>query len=322
MSSRLMSAWRAPAIALLVSLDVSAQTLDSAFSATPSPQVIDLVARESRGQRAYLTTSTGSWLVRIGRVGPEGLTQLSGPADERVPSAVAWEHVASIERRTTHQTAGRWIGTIGGAVAGYYLITGHHEEPLVQVGKGAAAIGTGFLLGGAIGGRVETAPKVLYTGRVEVASPRQDLPAEPADVGEIDQVRAHADELLRVRGSFGTFVGHVSSITDEGLSGLEPRRGEVQSPPTPPNEIRWSQVSNISRRVGHGTHGAVVGATLVGLGGAAIGAAMASPGLFGGGGNVGAGAAAGAAAGVVVGGLVGAMIGSSIHGWHAIYPDR
>jgi hypothetical protein len=286
------------ATALLFTLTGTAQPRDS--SGTPTAETIGFLSRESRGQRMFLTTTSGRSLVRIGRVNPEGLAEISGA--KTVPSTVTWDQVTRLERRTSHKTFGRWLG----AGAGGVLLSGTG----LGVGAIAASALTGYWLGGRVGDWWPTGSEVLYTGGRPESRARARGPVAQAEPEGIERVRDHAGDLLRVRGEFGEFVGHVGSITSEGLSELAPRRGM----PSPPATIGWSEVNGISRRGGNAGVGALTGVLVVAIPGTVVGAAVGSMSN-----EAGSGAAAGAAAGTVAGALVGAVVGSLIPSWHPIY---
>jgi hypothetical protein len=90
------------------------------FEAPPQRKIHQL-DHERAGQAWYVSTSGERYLVRVGRVGPEGLGDLSAAGRAAVPSAIGWNEIARIERRAPPRIPGSIVGAaVGAAALGYF----------------------------------------------------------------------------------------------------------------------------------------------------------------------------------------------------------
>src|SRR6185436_10545874 len=124
--------------------------------------------------------------------------------------------------------------------------------------------------------------------------------------------------LLRLRGDFGTFVGHVQAITPEGLSGLAPDAARDAALPLPVQPIAWSNVHTIERFGPATSRGAWSGALVFGAIGATLAGAI-SAGLGNDSEDVAGAVAVGGVGLGAVGALLGGMGGSQVQSWHVVY---
>ena len=306
----------------------------AAFSApsfeTPPPRKIEQLERERIGQPWYVSTAAERYLARVRRVGMDGLAELSPAGHAPVPPAIGWGEIERIERRGSRRLQGGIAGAAIGAVALGFAGAAIGEAASTDYRSyndhGAwAGIGSGLVLGaltGAVMGNRHERVRTLYVGAPAAGDGSRGASQPPESA--VERARAHAGKLFRVRGSFGTFVGRVGTITPEGLSGLEPDHDLDSRLPLPAEPIGWSQISSIERRGSHVGRGAVIGALIVGGLTATLAGAVASSGLglstSGGSDEDILGAAAvGGVLGSGVGALVGAAVGAKFPGWHRIY---
>ena len=305
----------------------------AAFSApsfeTPPPRKIEQLERERIGQPWYVSTSAERYLARVGRVSPEGLAGLSAAGRASVPPVIGWNEVARIERRDSRRVrdgiAGAAIGAVALGFAGAAIGEAASTDYRSYNDHGAwAGIGSGLVLGaltGAVMGNRHERVRTLYVGAPAAGDGSRGASQPPESA--VERARAHAGKLFRLRGSFGTFVGRVGTITPEGLSGLEPDHDLDSRLPLPAEPIGWSQISSIERRGSHAGRGAVIGALLVGGLSALLAGAVAASGVALSSGGSDEDIAGAAAVGAVLGGgggaLLGAAVGLKFPGWHRVY---
>lgn len=136
--------------------------------------------------------------------------------------------------------------------------------------------------------------------------------------------RMSPTRMLKVEGSFGTFVGHAGAVGPAGLSDL--RSSRRHSSETPPALLTWDRISTVQVRGSMRTRGAFGGAVLLGgaLGGVACGTVFIADHI---GANVSASdylgwTGAGIAVGGVVGAFFGAAVGAALPTWRTVYQRR
>ena len=301
---------------------------ESPFTTPPQRKIEEL--HHARGGEWYVTSDGQRHLVRVGSVGPTGLADLTRAGRDAVPPAMGWEGIARIESRSTRRVVGGITGAAIGAVALGFAGAAIGEAASTNTStfndQGAfLGIVTGVAVGGwagsAIGGRHERV-QTLYVG-TSTAGAGSGPPAIQPPASGLEQTQTYQDRLLRVRGSFGSFVGRAKTVAPEGLSGLEPDPARDSGLPLPQEPIAWSQISSVERLGTHAGRGAVIGALVMGGLTAMLAAAASQGGVGPNSGGSERDAAAAAAVGAVVGGgvgaLLGAVIGSSINAWHPVY---
>ena len=287
----------------------------------PAPRLIEHLRSYSHRTQWYVSTANRRYLLRIDRIGPAGLAGLSSPRSGPVPTSLGWNEIARIDLRTSHRTAGSMLGGLMGTVAGGFLggTIGNAIDPMVERDRGTA-LGTwaGGIAGAWFGGRI--GDRRAHEEPLYIATPDAGwLGDDIATSAGIDKVRAHRRQLLRVRGSFGQFVGRVGSVSDEGLAELRADAADGRLP-TPVEPIGWDQITGVEQRGLAMKRGAVIGA----VSGAAYGAFVMA--MIVGltpkrdrHGSLTTAVALGGVAGAMPGAALGALAGSLFRQWHPIY---
>ena len=177
----------------------------------------------------------------------------------------------------------------------------------------------------------DTAATTTPAGALPVTAPPADSPAAvtpratppPATTSPaIARAcrRISTQNLLRIRGDFGTFHGYASSIGPEGLGGLriETRYPSVQ----PPGSLSWDRIDRLEMRGSNAGRGALRGAIGVGVAtgflGIPLGAVVSDQSDT----SMWEVAFVCAGVGAGVGLLLGAAIGASSSSWHPVYQRR
>jgi hypothetical protein len=126
--------------------------------------------------------------------------------------------------------------------------------------------------------------------------------------------------VLRVRGAFGEFTGHVAKIDLNGLEGFHPD-SRFHDGGAPVEPLTWSQVTSIERYGTQSRRYAGIGAVVVGV---SVGVLTAAAGvLYGNNTHEAAGLfLLGASYGALLGAGAGALVGMNFHQWHPEYPKR
>lgn len=130
--------------------------------------------------------------------------------------------------------------------------------------------------------------------------------------------RLHSNDLIRMRGDFGFFQGHASTITPAGFAGLRADPSEQYRVTAPEGVLTWDRIDYVDKRGGSAGRGAAIGAVSLGLISATAAASLFA--AFDGTTNDALGAAvAVGVTGALVGGLLGALIGAGVPAWHNVY---
>ena len=129
----------------------------------------------------------------------------------------------------------------------------------------------------------------------------------------------HGADVLKLRGEFGLYVGHVRSITPAGLAGFEDVPYLRTGLPKPEEPLSWDRITSVERRGNEATKGAVIGAAVLLIPGIVAGGfgpafenELDSPEVI-------SGAVAGGLTGLLFGAAIGGAIGLAIPAWQAVY---
>ena len=202
MTLRRMSWSCALATALLFSVAAPAAAADS--FASPPPRKIEQLEREHLRQPWYVSTSAERYLVRVGRVGPDGLAGLSPTGRTPVPPAIGWGEIARIERRTSRRAIAGIAGATVGAVALGFVGAAVGEAastPYRSYNDHGAWIGiaSGLLSGavfGSILGERQDRTEALYVGAPVDAGNNSREPATQAPTSALERTRPFAGQSL------------------------------------------------------------------------------------------------------------------------------
>ena len=313
------------AFTLLATIALLPRPCSASDQGAPSPGMLqEIQAGHGRNDWWYVTTDSARFLARIRTVDAQGLSGLKPKhASERVPERIAWSSIARIDQRYSKFLAKRIQGVLYGALIGGtvpFLIDQTNGSEYA-----AAGILSGAVLGGWLGGLHGDGivrEEQVYVSPALIA-PRPEAP--PDSVTSPDAAIAEAcrlirpSDLVRVRGDFGTFQGHVEHAGQDGLGGLRPQSSSGQLE-TIPGVVTWDRIRQVDLRGNNARAGARNGAIGLGVLGALAGqfANHIATGLDGESGG-GTWIAIGAAAGVGAGALIGAAVGSAGASWKPIY---
>jgi len=325
----------ASAILLAATIGVSAPTADAAESFTvPTPRVIEMLRKQHDARDwLFVTTPAGRYEVRVGEIEDGGLSGISARRGTPPTNTWAWSDVARIEQRRSHFALGQFIGLTLGAIAGGFAgaAVGDNNPNLAALSNEQAAIFgavaggvAGAWGGGAIGDRFESA-NPWYFGR-PASGDFAPLATGTNSDEALHQYQSDADagDLLRLRGTFGEFVGSAATVDPSGFSGLTRDEGLDLESRVPVEPIAWSNVVSVERRVGSSCRYAVIGALVGGILGAFVGGVSAGGGDYvlssdGYDDSVETAVVKGASVMGCVGGVIGAMFGSGIPRWELVY---
>ena len=281
-------------LALAVTSVLVLSSADSAVGiaaplATPSIEIVDRIRREYLHDWVLVTTPSSRYELRSNDIGREGLAQLQPRRASRpVPPQIQWSDIERIDVSRRHTWQGALWGAIGGTAAGAIFPTVSGIGDPNEAGKYAyAGAITGSILGAWIGRwhrtdhavyvapRAPDTPSADTSGTLALGSPADSTSARAsggvaASVAaslalpsrEVQQAcdQVSTDDLLRIEGSFGRFVGHASAISPTGFEGLhdEASARSVRSL----HSISWDQVDRLEVQRNGAVRGAVRGALI------------------------------------------------------------
>ena len=256
--------------------------------ATPSDDIVNRIRREYLHDWILVTTRTSRFELRSNDIRHEGLTRLEPRrASSPAPLQIPWSDVERIDVRRRHTLQGALWGAAGGALAGglFPSVTGFADPQNAGEYAYAGAI-TGSILGAWIGRWHRTDHAVYVAAPAPVTPPADTITAlaPPGSLSDSTSTRApgnmtasgaapsappspeveracgrlSTDDLLRIEGSFGRFVGHASTISPSGLDGLhhEASAASVRSL----HSLDWEQVDRVEVQRNGAFRGAVRGA--------------------------------------------------------------
>lgn len=249
-----------PGVTLAITLTLAAAiTGDSTaagglFTAPPPRQVAVLRREHSPRQWLFVTTESGRHEVRAVTLDSRGLSGLSARDAAPAPSW-RWNEIARVDRRESRFRLGQIAGMAAGAAAGFYLGGEIAESNGSHRGQGAwmgawAVGAAGACLGAWTGDRV------VRSSPWYVADPGPLMRAPAAK-----DMRVESGERLRLRGTFGEFIGKAKRIDSTGFAGLVADQDDIRLP-LPHEPIAWSEVSSVEVRRGSSRRWATIGAVV------------------------------------------------------------
>jgi len=338
-------------VALVLSVS-SPAALAAQGHPAPSPEIVrDLRHHHRRGDWWRITTDSTRYEARVSEIDGGGLGGFTvARKAPRMPDRIAWDSIARIDLRKSHERRGQITWMILGMSAAFIPLANGNDDtnqPRLYMMGGAIA---GSYLGRALGARnvheralyvaptpvapSTATPVVVAADTASTGAPAGAAPAttvtiaahdastalpRPTDARAIALAsrRISSHELLRIQGDFGTFYGYASTIGPDGLGGLrvEPRYPSVQVP----GIVRWDRIDRLELRGSNAGRGALKGALGLGMFTGLLGFPIGSLANSQTDANVAGVVVACAGVGACVGMLLGAGIGSASSSWHLVY---
>jgi hypothetical protein len=343
--------WTVLAFVVFVSLGPRASL--AAESAAPSPNLLFQLQKQNRARPLWrVNTDSGRFTARIAGIERFGLSGLEAPPESpAAPPRLPWPAVSRLDEVTTRAHAGRVLGAIAGTLIGagfVNVIWPDKNGSLVFVGGGLLGVAAGWqgaqlgarrtrdrtwyeraaggsasspdtaALAGSVADSVQAAVAGAAGGGLSPSAPPDSLTrlsASPEALRASSLLRT--EDMLRLRGTFGTIEGHVAVAGPEGLERIE---ATTRSGEAPPGElIRWDRIDTIEKRVGSSLYGAAIGGVVLGTVGFLFGFALAGLADYP---TVGTRVGGGlffALPTAAIGGTLGALLGAPVPRWQIVY---